>query len=47
MLESDYPHGDSSFPDTRKRASEMLANVPDDEAAMIAETNARKLFNWE
>jgi predicted TIM-barrel fold metal-dependent hydrolase len=44
MLESDYPHGDSSWPETRKRASEMLANVPDHEARMIAELNARSLF---
>lgn len=47
MLESDYPHADSSWPHTRKKAEELLADVPEDEAKMIAETNARELFHLE
>lgn len=46
MLEIDYPHSDSSWPNSRKRANEVLANVPDDEAQMITELNARKLYHW-
>jgi predicted TIM-barrel fold metal-dependent hydrolase len=47
LLESDYPHLDTAWPDTRKRAAEMLADVPDDEAHKIAELNARTLFRHE
>ena len=44
--ECDYPHSDSNWPHARKRAAEMLAEVPDDEAHQIAELNARALFNF-
>jgi predicted TIM-barrel fold metal-dependent hydrolase len=44
--ECDYPHSDSNWPHARKRAAEMLADVPDDEAHRIAELNARELFNF-
>jgi len=47
MLESDYPHADSSWPHTRKRAEELLADLPDEQARMISETNARNLFHLE
>jgi predicted TIM-barrel fold metal-dependent hydrolase len=46
MLESDYPHSDSSWPHTWKRASEVLADVPDEEVHRIAELNARELYNF-
>jgi predicted TIM-barrel fold metal-dependent hydrolase len=44
--ECDYPHSDSNWPHARKRAAEMLADVPDDEAHRIAELNARELFDF-
>lgn len=44
MWECDYPHGDTSWPQSRKRVEEMLADVPADEAAAIVEGNARQLF---
>jgi predicted TIM-barrel fold metal-dependent hydrolase len=44
-FEVDYPHSDSNWPNTRKRAAEVFADVPDDEVEMILETNARKLFS--
>jgi len=44
--ECDYPHSDSNWPNSRKRAAEILADVPDDEAQRIVETNARELFNF-
>lgn len=44
MLESDYPHGDSSWPNTRARAAKILSDVPDDEARAMAESNARAVF---
>ena len=45
-LEADYPHSDSSWPYTLKRARELLRDVPDDEAHRIVELNARSLYNF-
>lgn len=45
-LEVDYPHSDSNWPNSRKRASEVLAEVPDDECALIVEQNARRMLNF-
>ncbi|MCB0994606.1 MAG: amidohydrolase [Acidimicrobiales bacterium] len=42
--ESDYPHEDGFFPHSRDRLAETLADVSDDDARRIAETNARALF---
>lgn len=46
MLEIDFPHSDSNWPNSRKRAAEVLADVPDDEAEMIVETNARRMLRF-
>jgi len=46
LVEVDYPHSDSNWPNSRKQIAENLADVPDDEARMIVETNARKLLNF-
>ncbi|WP_235487214.1 amidohydrolase family protein, partial [Frankia sp. AvcI1] len=46
MFESDYPHSDSNWPNTRKLLAEALINVPDDEALRMVETNARTLYNF-
>jgi predicted TIM-barrel fold metal-dependent hydrolase len=46
MWEGDYPHSDSTWPDARKRASEVFAHVPDDEVHAMAELNARSLFSF-
>jgi predicted TIM-barrel fold metal-dependent hydrolase len=45
-LEVDYPHSDSNWPNSRKRAAEVLADVPDDEVEMIVETNARRMLHF-
>ncbi|CAA0137613.1 Uncharacterised protein [Mycolicibacterium vanbaalenii] len=45
-LEIDFPHSDSNWPNSRKRAAEVLADVPDDECAMIVEDNARRMLNF-
>ncbi len=45
-IESDYPHSDSTWPNTRKRAAEVLAEVPDDECSLIVEENARRMLNF-
>lgn len=46
MFESDYPHSDCNWPHTRKLLEESVADVPDDEARLIAEDNARRLFHF-
>jgi len=46
MFEGDYPHSDSNFPASRKKLTEALLEVPDDEARKIAELNARRVFNF-
>lgn len=46
MWESDYPHNDSEWPNSRKFLAEAVADVPDEEVRQIAETNARNLFNF-
>jgi predicted TIM-barrel fold metal-dependent hydrolase len=46
LWESDYPHADSVFPDSRTSLEKMLENVSDTDARRIAETNARNLFNF-
>jgi predicted TIM-barrel fold metal-dependent hydrolase len=45
-MEVDYPHSDSNWPNTRKRAAEVLADIPDHEVEMIVETNARRMLNF-
>lgn len=45
MWEGDYPHSDSNWPNSRNRLEEVLKDVPDGEAAKIAELNARRIFN--
>jgi predicted TIM-barrel fold metal-dependent hydrolase len=46
MFEGDYPHSDSNFPASREKLAGALTNVPDDEARLIAEGNARRVFNF-
>ncbi|WP_109526585.1 MULTISPECIES: amidohydrolase family protein [Nocardia] len=44
--ECDYPHSDSYWPASRKRAIEVFANIPDDEVHRMVELNARRLYNF-
>jgi predicted TIM-barrel fold metal-dependent hydrolase len=43
--ECDYPHSDSFWPGSRKRAAEAFENVPDGEVHQIVELNARRFYN--
>ena len=47
LLESDYPHADSSWPDSQLVIDKMLAGVPDDEADLMAYQNAARLFRHD
>ena len=44
LWQSDYPHVDSLWPESRSDLAALLADVPDDEARQIAATNARRLL---
>jgi len=44
MVESDYPHADSSWPDTQVLLQKTLGHLPDDELRKIAGGNAAGLF---
>jgi predicted TIM-barrel fold metal-dependent hydrolase len=46
MWECDYPHHDSHWPHSRRRAATMMQTVPDPDAHAIVELNARRLFNF-
>ncbi|HVA09043.1 MAG TPA: amidohydrolase family protein [Acidimicrobiales bacterium] len=44
MVESDYPHADSSWPDTQRVLTDTWGHIPDDELRAIAAGNASGLF---
>jgi len=43
-IESDYPHADSTWPDTQAMAHAGLASIPDDEVRKLTWENASRLF---
>jgi predicted TIM-barrel fold metal-dependent hydrolase len=45
LWEGDFPHGDGLWPHNRTYLEKALADVPDDDAAKIAETNLRALLH--
>jgi hypothetical protein len=47
LIEIDFPHSDSNWPNSRKRVAENLAGVPDGEAHQIVEFNARQLLRFD
>ncbi|MDE3085218.1 MAG: amidohydrolase [Acidobacteriota bacterium] len=44
MLESDYPHADSTWPDTQAVIEKSLGGLPEDELRQVAYANAAALF---
>ncbi|CAM3160940.1 amidohydrolase [Mycobacterium intermedium] len=46
LIEVDYPHSDSNWPNSRKRIAENLIEVDDDDAHRIVELNARALLRF-
>ena len=47
MRGSDYPHSESTFPQSQKILAEILAGVPDDEQAKIAGGNTARVYNFD
>ena len=47
MWGSDYPHSESTFPQSRKILAEILAGVPDEEQAKIAGGNTARVYSFD
>jgi len=47
MWGSDYPHSESTFPQSRKILAEILAGVPDDEQAKIVGSNTARVYGFD
>jgi predicted TIM-barrel fold metal-dependent hydrolase len=47
LVESDYPHPDSTWPNTQHVLHEQLADLPADEVTKITYQNAEKLFRFQ
>jgi predicted TIM-barrel fold metal-dependent hydrolase len=46
MLECDYPHSDSTWPDTSRLAGKWLGHLPDDVQHKIMVGNAARVYNF-
>ncbi|MDO7842149.1 amidohydrolase family protein [Sphingomonas immobilis] len=46
MWSSDYPHSETTFPDSHKVIDQLFAGVPDDERKVITGLRAKQLFNF-
>ena len=44
LCESDYPHGDGTWPDTQQVMDDLLRDLPIEEQRMITHENAAKLY---
>jgi predicted TIM-barrel fold metal-dependent hydrolase len=44
MIETDYPHSDSTWPDSQEILARQFADVPDDEIAKMTHLNAQELY---
>jgi predicted TIM-barrel fold metal-dependent hydrolase len=47
MWGSDYPHSESTFPQSQKILAEILAGVPDDEQAKIVGGNTARVYHFD
>ena len=46
MLEVDYPHADSTWPDTQRYVHDAIGQLAPDVIAKLTHENAEKLFRW-
>lgn len=47
MWGSDYPHSESTFPQSRRILAEILAGVPEDEQTKIAGGTAARVYGFD
>ena len=45
MWGNDYPHAESTFPESQRVLSEILADVPEEEQSLIVSGNCKRLYN--
>ena len=45
MWGNDYPHAESTFPESQRILSEILADVPEEEQSLIVSGNCKRLYN--
>ena len=44
MVETDYPHGDGTWPDTQQLIADVWGHIPQDELRLMCYANAAELF---
>jgi hypothetical protein len=44
MVETDYPHADSSWPDTQELLAARFVGMPEDHVDLMTHANAARLF---
>jgi predicted TIM-barrel fold metal-dependent hydrolase len=44
MCESDYPHGDGTWPDTQRVIHDMIGHLPEDTIRKLTHENAARLY---
>src|SRR5262249_55576842 len=47
VVETDYPHADSTFPRVQEAFAEVFDGLPDDVVEAVSHGNAEQLFNWQ
>ena len=47
MLEVDYPHADSTWPDTQDLLRRRIAHLPEGTVRRLTHENAEELFRWQ
>jgi hypothetical protein len=47
MMETDYPHGDGTFPHSLRRAKELLAPYSPEQQYQVMQGNARRVFRLD
>ena len=45
MWGNDYPHAESTFPESQRILSELLSDVPEEEQSLIVSGNCKRLYN--
>jgi hypothetical protein len=46
MWECDYPHVEAPWPGSQGVVEKLLAGIPPEEAQLITNGNARRLYRW-
>lgn len=46
LVEVDYPHGDSTWPDTQAVIDRVWGALPVDDLRKMTHTNAANLYRW-